>query len=99
MEEIMEKKLTIEKNGMKITLEGYSIQELNNIFVDEPVREVNLNELLNRQKSAPVKITPFTIGDDFIHLVDTEEQKRMFSEKHIIVSDPKRPFFKVISII
>lgn len=95
----MEKKVTIEKNGMKITLEGYSMQELNRILADEPIREVNLNELLNKQKQEPVRVIPLTIQEDFRHLVDTEEQKRMFSEKPIIVSDPERPFFKVISII
>lgn len=95
----MEKKLTIEKNGLKITLEGYSMQELNDMFLDEPVKEVNLNELLNKQKQEPIRITPFTIQEDFRHLVDTEEQKRMFSEKPIIVSDPERPFYKVISIL
>lgn len=95
----MEKKVTIEKNGLKITLEGYSIEELGNILADEPVREVNLNELLNKQKQEPIRTTPLTIQDDFRHLVDTEEQRRMFSEKSMIVNDPERPFFKVISII
>lgn len=48
----MEKKVTIEKNGMKITLEGYSMQEINDILTEEPkqVREVNLNDLIKKQR-------------------------------------------------
>lgn len=95
----MEKKVTIKVNGVEITLEGYSMKELNDMFLDEPVKEVNLNELLNKQKQEPIRITPLTIQEDFRHLVDIEEQKRMFSEKPIIVSDPERPFYKVISFI
>ena len=95
----MEKKVTIEKNGIKITLEGYSMQELNRILVDEPIREVNLNELLNKQKQEPVRVIPLTIQEDFRHLVDTEEQKRMFSEKPLYVGDPVIPVTKIISIL
>lgn len=93
MEKFTEKKVTIEKNGMKITLEGYSMQELNRILTEqqEPIREINLNELLNKQK--------LTIQEDFRHLVDTEEQKRMFSEKPLYVGDPVIPVIKITSIL
>lgn len=97
----MEKKMTIEKNGMKITLEGYSTQEISRILTgqQEQAREINLNELLNTQKKEYVRIVPLTIGDDFRHLVDTEEQRKMFVDKPLVVSDPETPFYKVISII
>lgn len=95
----MEKKVTIKTNGVEVTLEGYSVQELSDMFTTEQVKEINLNELLNTQKKEYVRIKPFTIGDDFRHLVDTEEKRRMFAEKPIVVSDPVRPFYKVISII
>lgn len=95
----MEKKITIEKNGIKITLEGYSMQELNRILADEPIREVNLNELLNKQKQEPVRVIPLTIQEDFRHLVDTEEQRKQFVNKPLIVIDPEKPFYKITSTI
>lgn len=95
----MEKKITIEKNGIKITLEGYSIQELNRILTDEPIREVNLNELLNKQKQEPVRVIPLTIQEDFRHLVDTEEQKRMFKSNPLSVEYPVSPAYIITSIL
>lgn len=86
----MEKKVTIEKNGMKITLEGYSMQEINDILTEKhkQVREVNLNELLNKQKKEPIRVIPLTIQEDFRHLVDMEEQARRFRYNPNRVSDP-----------
>lgn len=97
----MEKKITIEKNGIKITLEGYSMQELNRILTEqqEPIREVNFNELLNKQKQEPVRVIPLTIQEDFRHLVDTEEQRKIFSYKPFYVGDPVTPVFKITSIL
>lgn len=69
------------------------------MFLDEPVKEVNLNELLNKQKSEPVRVIPLTIQEDFRHLVDTEEQRRMFSEKPLYVGDPVIPVIKITSIL
>ena len=79
----MEKKVTIKAEGVEVTLEGYSTQEISRILTgqQEQVREINLNELLNTQKKEYVRIKPLTISDDFRHLVDTEEQKRMFMKK------------------
>ena len=93
MENTLEKKVTIKANGVEVTLEGYSTQEVSRILAgqQEPIREINLNELLNKQK--------LTIQEDFRHLVDTEEQKRMFSEKPLYVGDPLKPVIKITSIL
>lgn len=101
MEKLNEKKVTIKANGVEVTLEGYSTQEVSRILTgqQEQAREINLNELLNTQKKEYVRITPLTIVDEFRHLVDTEEQRNQFIDKPIVVSDPERPFYKVISII
>lgn len=97
----MEKKVTIKADGVEVTLEGYSTQEISRILTgqQEQVREINLNELLNTQKKEYVRIKPLTISDDFRHLVDTEEQKRMFSEKPLYVGDTVIPVMKITSIL
>lgn len=101
MEKLTEKKVTIKANGVEVTLEGYSTQEVSKILTgqQEQVREINLNELLNTQKKEYVRIIPLTFDDDFRHLVDTEEQRNTFIDKPIVVSDPVKPLYKVISII
>lgn len=51
----MEKKLTIKAKGVEIILEGYSIQELNDMFSDEQVEEINLKDLVNKQREKDFK--------------------------------------------